>query len=189
MKRTLKQFGMIAIVMALFTTSIYASEELYGASAAEVDSAYTLEEMLAYGLQDERLAQAEYLAIMEAFDITRPFSNIYQAEITHEAALIGLYEAKGIEIPAFDPTSYTIIPDTLTEVYTIGIEAEIANIAMYEAFLLEPLDDDVSAVFEALKAASEKHLDAFIRASEGSGSSQGNVNNKGNRQNGRNGRR
>ncbi|GKT28036.1 DUF2202 domain-containing protein, partial [Aduncisulcus paluster] len=104
-------------------------DELVGSSAASQKDTYTLEEMLEYALQDERIAQAEYDAIMKAFDVTRPFSNIKEAEITHENAVISLYEARDMLVPDFDGTEYVVLPDTLDEIYAIGVEAEINNIA------------------------------------------------------------
>lgn len=170
MKKMMRVLGTLMMAMALLTTAAYAEEDSYGANAAKADDTYTLEEMLEYALEDERLAQAEYEAIMEAFDVTRPFSNIEKAEVTHEAAVIGLYEDRGLEVPAFEGADHVVLPDSLEEIYEIGIIAEINNIAMYEAFLQEDLDDDVRAVFEALKKGSEAHLAAFERAADGAGS-------------------
>lgn len=169
MKRMIKTLGMVLVITSLLLTSLNATEGQYGASGAEADQAYSLEEMLEYALQDERLAQAEYGAIMEAFDVTRPFSNIEKAEHIHEALVLDLYEARDMVIPDFDGSDYVLIPESLEEIYTIGIEAEMNNIAMYEAFLEEDLDEDVRLVFEALKAGSEYHLAAFERAGGGTG--------------------
>ena len=43
------------------------------------------------------------------------------------------------------------------------MEAEIANIAMYDKFLSYELPLDVKTVFEALKKGSISHLEAFER--------------------------
>lgn len=163
MKRVLPIIGMAMIL----TTSAYANEADFGSTAAQSDDDYTLEEMLAYGLQDERMAQAEYEAIMEAFGVQAPFSNIAQAEISHEAAILNLYDIYGSEVPEFDATTHVIIPDTLEGIYAIGVTAEIANIAMYDLFLEEDLDDQVRAVFTALRDASVNHLAAFERGVSG----------------------
>lgn len=165
MKRKQSIIGLALIFTLLLSTVAFANESV-GAGAVAEQEEFTLEEMLEYALQDERLAQAEYATIMDTFDVTRPFSNIEKAEIKHEAAVIGLYEARDLDIPTFDPESYVIIPDTLNETYEIGVQAEINNIAMYEKFLLQVLDDDVRLIFEALRDGSISHLEAFQKQLE-----------------------
>ncbi|MBN2898438.1 MAG: DUF2202 domain-containing protein, partial [Clostridia bacterium] len=89
-----------------------------------------------------------------------------KAEVKHESAVIGLYDARGLEIPEFDASTHAVLPETLAETYEIGIQAEINNIAMYDKFLEQELDDDVRVVFQALRDGSINHLEAFQRASE-----------------------
>ncbi len=139
--------------------------ELFGASAAQSTDEFTLEEMLQYAIEDERLALAEYEFIMKEFNVSRPFSNIIKAEQSHEKALLNLYDVYGFEVSDFDATSHVVLPDSLSEIYDIGVEAEIANIAMYDKFLSYDLPDDVRRVFEALKKGSLNHLDSFKRQS------------------------
>ena len=103
----------------------------YGSKGALAKEDFTLEEMLVYAIQDEYAAKAEYEKIMEEFNVDRPFSNIVESEITHIALLKPLFLDKGIQIPLDISANYVVIPKTLTEAYDIGIEAEIANIAMY----------------------------------------------------------
>lgn len=166
MKKMTMVLGMLLMVMSISTYVSYADEVTYGAGAALVDESYTLEEMLQYALEDERLAQAEYNEIMASFDVTRPFANIVKAEVKHEAAVIRLYEARDMTVPEFNAEDHILIPDSLDVVYEIGIEAEINNIAMYDAFLEQELDEDVRLVFEALRDGSVKHLEAFKRAND-----------------------
>lgn len=161
MKSKLSIISLTLVLVMLFGTLTYASENEVGSGAAAEQDVFTLEEMLQYALEDERMAQAEYKAIMEAFDVTRPFSNIEKAEVKHESAVIALYEARNLEVPTFDPQAYVVLPETLTETFAIGIQAEINNIEMYEKFLEQDLDDDVRLVFEALRDGSIKHLAAF----------------------------
>ena len=56
-----------------------------------------------------------------------------------------------------------MVPSSIQNAFETGIQAEIDNIAMYEAFLENDLPDDVRAVFEELKKGSESHLQAFSR--------------------------
>ena len=168
MNKIMKKTAVALTLTALLSTSVFASSGSFGAGAAEAETeGFSLEEMLQYALEDERMAQAEYEAIMAEFDVSRPFSNIAKAEVTHEAALIALYESRELLVPSFDATKHVVLPDDLEDIYEIGVEAEIKNIAMYEKFLEEDLDDDVKAVFEALKKGSENHLAAFQRSANG----------------------
>lgn len=172
MKFSVILLGLLLIITSTLGTVVYANEGDIGSTAAMDDEVYTLEEMLRYALEDEMMAQAEYEAIMYAFDITRPFSNIAKAEIKHEEAVMTLYDLYDIDIPEIDVTSHIMLPDSITMVYEIGIEAEIKNIAMYNIFLEQDLDVEVIRVFEALRDASIKHLTAFENAS------QSNINNE-----------
>jgi len=139
--------------------------ELFGASAAQNSDGFTLEEMLQYAIEDERLALAEYEFIMNEFNVNRPFSNIIKAEATHESALLNLYDTYGYPISDFDATSHVVIPSSLEEIYDVGVEAEIANIAMYDLFLTYDLPSDVRNVFDSLKRGSISHLKAFEKQS------------------------
>lgn len=142
-----------------------AEREVYGASFALSNEGFTLEEMLDLAIEDERLALSEYRLIMEKFNISRPFSNIIKAEQSHEKALLNLYDVYGFDVNDFDASSHLVIPDSLEEIYKIGIEAEIANIAMYEKFLTYDLPEDVRRVFTSLRDGSINHLKAFRRQS------------------------
>lgn len=145
---------------------VMAAAQPYGSTGALNDTEYTLEEMLNYAIEDEYAAQAEYDAIMNSFGTVRPYTNISKAEQQHISALLPLFENYGIAVPENGAASLVTVPNTLAESYTIGIEAEEKNIAMYDLFLKEDLPDDVRIVFENLKAASEKHLAAFERNSD-----------------------
>lgn len=137
------------------------TDELYGAKAAENETDYTLESMLQYALEDEKLALAEYKSIINTFDVTRPFTNIIVSEETHISLILELYDTYNMEIKDFDASEHLIIPTTLEETYEIGVQAEIDNIAMYNIFLEQELNDDVREVFISLRDGSLSHLSAF----------------------------
>ena len=99
--------------------------------------------------------------IIDTYGSIRPFTNIIRAEETHIETLLPLFETYGITAPADDAASRIAKVASLTEAYEAGVEAEIDNIAMYEAFLSEDLPSDVRVVFESLMSASESHLKAF----------------------------
>lgn len=155
-----KLFALSVLILTIGTTGFAA--ESPGAAGALVQDTYTIEDMLHYALQDEWLAEAEYTALMEEFDVTRPFSNIQRAELTHIDLLLPLFESYEIDLP--EKPNVTVIPENLEETYQIGVEAEIANIAMYENFLADPeLPVDIASVFTRLMNASKNHLNAFQR--------------------------
>jgi hypothetical protein len=155
----------LALIIAISGISIsHASPADFGAAGAEADQEYTLEEMLQYAIEDEFLAQAEYEIIIEEYGLIRPFSNVIRAEGRHISALLPLFEEYDYEIPSNDAKERTVIPDSLEEIFSVGVEAEIKNIEMYKSFLEEELPDDVRRVFENLMRASESHLKAFERS-------------------------
>lgn len=137
------------------------SLEGYGARGALVDKAMSIGDMLMYAAQDEYLARAEYAAIMEEYDVTRPYSNIIKSEETHLDYLEDIYETYSIEFPKDESSAYLVIPTSLLEAAKIGVQAEIDNIAMYEQFLSYDLPEDIENVFNALMKGSINHLNAF----------------------------
>jgi hypothetical protein len=125
---------------------------------------YSLEDMLTAALLDEYLAQATYAKIIETYGEVKPFTKIILAEQQHIDLLLPLFEAYGITVPENNVADQVVLPDSISSALATGVEAEKANIAMYEAFLAqENLSDDVRDVFESLKTASEHHLAAFSR--------------------------
>jgi hypothetical protein len=160
-----------ALTVLLFSgTSVMASEdeELYGAAAVSEGETYTIEEMLVYAIQDEYMAEASYLAIMDAYGTVKPFTNIAKAEGTHISLLLPLFETYGLEIPDNEAEARIELPATLAESFEKGVAGEIQNISVYGQFLeAEDLPEDIRSVFERLIAASEKHLAAFERGVDG----------------------
>lgn len=133
----------------------------WGSLSALENESFTIEEMLIYALQDEYTAKAEYVYIMDTFDVLKPFSNIKSSEETHIALLLPLFEAYGIEVIDDESLDHLFEIDSLQEAYEIGVIAEINNIAMYELFLTQELPDDLREAFIKLRDASENHLAAF----------------------------
>ncbi len=140
------------------------SNEAITTTETETVSNYTLEEMLNYAILDEYLAQATYQAIIDTYGNVRPFTNIVLAEQTHIDLLTELFTTYGFVIPENTAALNVTVPASISEAIAAGKEAEIQNIAIYEAFLAsEDLPEDVRAVFESLVNASNKHLNAFSR--------------------------
>ena len=171
-KNLIKGLAVIALaVVAVLTISLTSVEakSVYNEYALDTYSEdydlsqnYTLEEMLNYALLDEFMAKAEYEAIIATFGDVMPFVRIVEAEQTHISLLLPLFESYGFEIPKDNSLEYVVIPESITSALATGVEAEEANIAMYELFLSQSdLPEDVRVVFETLKNASEHHLVAF----------------------------
>lgn len=126
-----------------------------------------LEKMFTVLIIDEYKAQAEYEALIEEFGAVNPFVRIVKAEARHIDALETLFDAYDFDIPEDNGDKYAVVPDSLEEAYTIGVEAEIANIDLYEDYLKQDLPEDVERVFTNLMKASENHLRAFENAVDG----------------------
>ena len=133
----------------------------YGSRAALVDTDLSIIDMLTYAAQDEYIAYAEYTEIMAVYGAQNPYINISEAETTHIAALTSIFETYDLTLPVDNALSYLVIPTSLLEAAQTGVQAEISNIAMYELFLTYELPDDIRAVFDSLKTASESHLLSF----------------------------
>lgn len=128
------------------------------------DQEYSVEEMLQYALWDEYMAQAEYNAIIDTFGDVKPFTMIVQAEQTHIDLLLPLFETYGIDVPENSASDNVVIPESITSALATGVEAETANIEMYQTFLAQTnLPDDVRTAFEFLVSASQNHLEAFSK--------------------------
>ncbi|MGD8330382.1 MAG: DUF2202 domain-containing protein [Acidobacteriota bacterium] len=120
-------------------------------------------EAMNLAIQDEYHAEFTYLKVIETFGEVQPFYNILFAEQRHSAAIAQLFTNHGLPVPASNwnldnaPTF-----GSLTEACAAGVEAELANIALYNQLLARELPQDVSNVFTNLRAASlEGHLPAF----------------------------
>jgi hypothetical protein len=115
-------------------------------------------------INDEYKALSTYEAVIEKFGVSRPFSMIKGAEEQHIASLKAVYDKYGLEVPENNWPSQISAPATLQEACQIGVDAEIANAALYRDELIPAVSayEDIILVFENLMSASEeKHLPAF----------------------------
>ncbi|MDD4029340.1 MAG: DUF2202 domain-containing protein [Caldisericia bacterium] len=142
------------------------SQDGYGAKGALSDEDLTIHDMLTYAVQDEYLAHAEYIAIMEKFGQMKPYINIAKSEETHLSFLEEVYLSFDMEFPEDTSAQHVVIPENLLEAAKVGVQAEIENIAMYELFMTHELPDNVYEVFYVLKSGSENHLKAFQKQVE-----------------------
>jgi hypothetical protein len=120
---------------------------------------------LVMAINDEYKARATYQAVLDKFGSVAPFSNIVQSEATHIAALERLFNTYGLPIPPDTYAGNVQAPATLKDAAQVGVEAEKANVAMYDGFLTFVKEPDIVAVFTQLRSASQvKHLPAFEKA-------------------------
>lgn len=116
-------------------------------------------------LIDEWHAEASYAAVLRDFGAVLPFANIIRAEQRHAASLLNIYVTRGLTVPA---NPYATVPAgygsfaSVAAACAAGVEAEIANIALYDRALALGPPTDIQFVWESNRRASlEQHLPAF----------------------------
>lgn len=119
-------------------------------------------------LDDEYKAWATYDQVLRDFGPVRPFTNIREAERRHIAALLDLCRRYGIEAPPNDWIGRAPRYASIADACRAGVEAEIANAALYDRLLASTRREDILTVFNRLREASQtRHLAAFRRCAEG----------------------
>lgn len=116
-------------------------------------------------LEDERRAAAFYQAVLNVHSGQRPFVNVIEAEGRHQEALIQQFERFGLEVPV-NPWAKNpmVFKGTLAAAVEQAIQAEEANVALYDRWMKVLKDQELRTVFERLRWASqERHLPAFRR--------------------------
>lgn len=155
-------FGMVILCLGI-TFPVKAANDTYGAAGAShlTDEELTISKMLTFAIQDEYLSRGEYQKVIKMFGDRKPFSNIIKAEERHISWLKPLLAKYGVTLPSDHGLEFAKVPATFTETFQIGIDAEVANIAMYERFLKKDLPEDIRDVFNRLLNGSMNHLAAF----------------------------
>ncbi|MDD4903589.1 MAG: DUF2202 domain-containing protein [Candidatus Bipolaricaulis sp.] len=126
------------------------------------------------GTDGEYAAYATYAAILEKYGDVQPYANIMKAEARHIAALQKLLDRYGIQYPTVNPyLGKVAVPASLPEAAQAGIDAEKANVSLYEEQMAVVAEyPDIVRVFTNLQAASQNsHLSAFERALASGGTS------------------
>ncbi len=125
-----------------------------------------VQEALDEAINDEYKALSTYEAVIEKFGNVRPFSMIKGAEEQHIASLKAIYDKYGLEVPVNTWSAKVSVPATLQEACQVGVDAEIANAALYKDELLpvvEGYEDIVTVFTNLMNASQQKHLPAFDR--------------------------
>ncbi|MFB2983655.1 DUF2202 domain-containing protein [Microseira sp. BLCC-F43] len=115
-------------------------------------------------INDEYRARAFYTAVIEKFGEVRPFSNIVGSEDRHVQLWNSLFNKYGLPIPEDTFAGKIQAPETLPAACRMGVEAEIANVKMYDDFLTFIQEPDLRSAFIQLRQVSQNnHLRAFQR--------------------------
>jgi hypothetical protein len=118
-------------------------------------------------LDDEYKAWTTYGQVIHDLGPVRPFINIVESEARHIEALRALFERHGIAVPGNPWAGRAPRFASLREACQAGVEAEVENAALYERLMRSTEREDILAVFENLRRASqERHLPAFRRGAE-----------------------
>lgn len=121
---------------------------------------------LASAIDDEYKAYSTYDVVIRTLGASRPFIMIRRAEEAHISALKALYDKYGLEAQDNPYVGNITSPATYQEACQAGVEAEIANAALYKDELLPAVSEyeDITGVFTSLMNTSQyKHLPAFER--------------------------
>jgi hypothetical protein len=129
-------------------------------SASEVEA-------LNMALNDEYRAWATYDQVIADLGAVRPFTSIQQAEASHIAALVTLFDRYGLDVPANEWPGTIPSFDSLAEACQAGVQAEIDNAGLYDQLFSMVDNADLIQVFTSLQQASlTRHLPAFERCAQ-----------------------
>ena len=103
-----------------------------------------------------------YNAVMKQYGTVLPFSRIVRSEEQHVRALSQLFTNYGLSVPANPGLTPPPTFSSLTAACQAGVDAEIADAALYDDLLRVTGNPDVVRVYKNLQAASlNRHLPAF----------------------------
>lgn len=146
MKKTLSLF------LALFMMAI----------AISPGYALTNQEALKLVYQDEVNAEATYQKVIEKFPSSRVFKNIARAEQKHQNLVKWAIQQAGLDIDI--PIAQNIVvKETLEENLKLAIEAEKANLELYNSMKESDLPEETLEVIDRLIDGSNRHLQAFTK--------------------------
>jgi hypothetical protein len=168
--RSIARIAVVALLIGSITATATSasswSETVSAESQLPVDVRQAVLEAL-LGPEGEYAAYATYGAIIDEYGTVTPFTNIMASEAKHIDALKQILDRYAVPYPVENPYLGTIdAPRSVAEAAQAGVDAEIANVALYERQLAAAADyPDIREVFTNLQTASqESHLPAFQRA-------------------------
>ena len=132
----------------------------YARAAQPLDQAESA--ALNRAIAEEYGALNTYKAAIAQLGNVYPFSQIVRAEQQHVNALSRLFTKYGLPIPTNPGLTGTPTFPSLTNACQVGVNAEIADAALYDELLKVTDNADLIQVFKNLQAASlNAHLPAF----------------------------
>lgn len=117
---------------------------------------------LQYAILEEYGAFNLYTAVNAQFGSTIPFSYIVRSEQQHINALVRQAQKYGLAVPENPGLANPPEFATLAEACQAGVDAEIADAALYDELKLVTTHADLLQVYDRLQKASlDSHLPAF----------------------------
>ncbi len=115
-------------------------------------------------LNDEYHAWAVYDEVISDFGSVRPFTNVKSSETSHISALITLFKRYSLAVPTNPWLNTTLNLATVQQACALGVDAEIANVALYDNLFATTTRSDILSVYQSLRDASQnQHLTSFTR--------------------------
>ena len=120
----------------------------------------------AQGLQDAILEEYGalnlYQGVMDTLGAELPFTQIARSEQQHVNALLRQAQIYGVEAPANPGLAQPVSFDSLAEACQAGVQAEIADAALYDTLKAVATHASLLQVYDNLQSASlNQHLPAF----------------------------
>lgn len=132
----------------------------WGTALAPLDAAEVA--ALTEAINEEYGALNTYQAAIAQFGNIYPFSQIARSEQQHVNALARLFTKYGLAVPANPGLATTPTWATVADACQTGVDAEIADAALYDTLKPSVANADILQVFANLQAASlNSHLPAF----------------------------
>lgn len=160
--------GGSALVLAIITTAGCTSDGTVVTPTADALSP-EITAAMSEAIADEYRAEMTYEVVVSTLGQVPPFTNIIRAEVRHSQALASLFQRRGLAVPVNPWTPEDIqVYASISAACAAGVEAEIANAAIYDGYLALDLPFDVRQVFQNNRDASVfNHLPAFQRCAGG----------------------
>ena len=141
-------------------TTAPATGTYWGTAAAPLDAAEVT--ALIAAINEEYGALNTYQAAISQFGSITPFSQIARSEQQHVNALARLFTRYGLEVPANPGLTAAPTWESVADACQTGVDAEIADAALYDELKPSVDNADILHVFSNLQAASlQSHLPAF----------------------------
>ncbi len=103
-----------------------------------------------------------YTAVTNEFGSVIPFARIIRSETQHISALVRMADKYGVEVPANPGLAAATEFSTLADACQAGVDAEIADAALYDELSAVTSHSDLLQVYSRLQSASlNSHLPAF----------------------------